>query len=453
MSCEICVEPYAPPHRRPFRCPRCAQRACTACVQAHILCRRDPPSCPHCLGALGIEELAAGRLPVHFFRGALPGHLPTALVAGGRARARTAQPHARRVAEIGRAIDRARGECVAARAALRSAECAVDARRARRTLLLSTLRLRTARAELRQYLRTLRARPGVGGGAPGPGGPAIGACPRDRCRGAILPGGACAACGGSACPECLSALDGADDAGAAPHACPAEVLESARAVRADATACPGCGAPIHRSEGCRQMFCPLCATLFDYETGAVDRGRVHNAAALEALRAAGDESECGADEDAAAAVAAAERSDGLEARLGRERCAPRLPEGILRSAARAATRIRSEGVPRLRARAELEGAELDLLALYASGRVDDGRLGRGLASRALHASRSRAGARLLADLARSLEAAVDGYVSGRTSLARGADDALASVDRFRVTSDRLSAALGPLGARRYVDFR
>lgn len=48
-------------------------------------------------------------------------------------------------------------------------------------------------------------------------------------------------------------------------------------------ACPGCGTGIHRIEGCSVMFCTLCATAFDYESGEQLRHNIHNPHFIEYL--------------------------------------------------------------------------------------------------------------------------------------------------------------------------
>tara|TARA_B100001758_G_scaffold49828_1_gene40340 strand:+ start:743 stop:1366 length:624 start_codon:yes stop_codon:yes gene_type:complete len=44
----------------------------------------------------------------------------------------------------------------------------------------------------------------------------------------------------------------------------------------DSKSCPKCGTVIHKTDGCAQMWCINCHTAFNFNTGEIDTGRVHN---------------------------------------------------------------------------------------------------------------------------------------------------------------------------------
>lgn len=76
----------------------------------------------------------------------------------------------------------------------------------------------------------------------------------------------------------------------AAHVCNADVVASVRAIASDSKACPKCGAMIFRVSGCAQMYCtvPGCGTAFDFVTGLVSSGRIHNPHYYEFLRRTGN---------------------------------------------------------------------------------------------------------------------------------------------------------------------
>jgi len=60
------------------------------------------------------------------------------------------------------------------------------------------------------------------------------------------------------------------------HRCDADTLATARMMKTDTKPCPKCGTPIHKIEGCDQMFDPQCGTAFSWRTGQIATGVIHN---------------------------------------------------------------------------------------------------------------------------------------------------------------------------------
>jgi len=44
----------------------------------------------------------------------------------------------------------------------------------------------------------------------------------------------------------------------------------------DSKSCPKCGTVIHKTSGCAQMWCISCHTAFNWRTGEIETGRIHN---------------------------------------------------------------------------------------------------------------------------------------------------------------------------------
>jgi hypothetical protein len=103
-------------------------------------------------------------------------------------------------------------------------------------------------------------------------------CP--KCRGFIRISvtGACDTCTYVMCRSCGE--DKLDDA----HACDANVALTWAKLREDYKQCPKCGISIDRVSGCSQMFCTECHTGFDWNTGRVVTGPIHNPHYFEFLR-------------------------------------------------------------------------------------------------------------------------------------------------------------------------
>ena len=120
--------------------------------------------------------------------------------------------------------------------------------------------------KLEKQRKEEKKKPAAGGGS------VLRPCPTTDCKG-FIPKGTfvctlnCIFC--TECEECMTADD---------HVCKKETLETIKAIKADTKPCPKCSVPIHRTEGCDQMWCTSCHTTFDWKTLEIVKkgGRIHN---------------------------------------------------------------------------------------------------------------------------------------------------------------------------------
>lgn len=106
-------------------------------------------------------------------------------------------------------------------------------------------------------------------------------CPKDDCRGFLSTQWKCGLCDHYSCPECHE-IKGIEKN--TPHECKKENIESVKMLAKDSKPCPGCAAMIFKSEGCHQMFCTQCKTVFDWKTGRIESGTIHNPHYFEWMR-------------------------------------------------------------------------------------------------------------------------------------------------------------------------
>ena len=96
----------------------------------------------------------------------------------------------------------------------------------------------------------------------------IGHCPQKECKGFLDTHYVCGLCKEKACRSCrLSKHE--DD-------CDKDTVETVKLLAKDTRSCPNCSVPIYRISGCAQIWCVSCHTPFDWETGKIETGRIHN---------------------------------------------------------------------------------------------------------------------------------------------------------------------------------
>ncbi len=99
-------------------------------------------------------------------------------------------------------------------------------------------------------------------------------CPIESCPGVLDRHRICLTCHAETCSVCFEVLGTA-------HVCEPTVLDSVQLVQTDTKPCPKCAIPIHKIEGCYQMWCTQCHTTFHYDTLEILNERIHNPHYLE----------------------------------------------------------------------------------------------------------------------------------------------------------------------------
>ena len=105
-------------------------------------------------------------------------------------------------------------------------------------------------------------------------------CGVDSCRGFLSTQWKCGMCETWACPDCHSIIGKSKDD---PHTCDPNDVETAKMVQKETRPCPTCHVPIHKLDGCDQMWCTQCHTAFSYKSGAIEK-KIHNPHYYEWLR-------------------------------------------------------------------------------------------------------------------------------------------------------------------------
>ena len=110
-------------------------------------------------------------------------------------------------------------------------------------------------------------------------------CPSNTCRGFLSTAYKCGTCEKYFCPDCNAVKQSRNDE---THVCDADTKATLDLLKSDSKPCPKCTVMIFRISGCPQMWCVQCHTAFNWDTGHIDKGYVHNPEYFRYLRERGD---------------------------------------------------------------------------------------------------------------------------------------------------------------------
>ncbi len=103
-------------------------------------------------------------------------------------------------------------------------------------------------------------------------------CTRSSCKGYMNSDFECGLCKLKICKDCHEELSDEQ------HVCKQENIDSVKAIAEETKPCPTCKSRVYKIEGCDQMFCVQCHTAFSWDSGMIERGRIHNPHYFEWLR-------------------------------------------------------------------------------------------------------------------------------------------------------------------------
>lgn len=102
-------------------------------------------------------------------------------------------------------------------------------------------------------------------------------CSAEDCRGFISTAMKCTLCETTYCKSCHEITS-------TTHICKEEDVQSATAILKDSKSCPKCHVLTYRLSGCPQMWCTLCHATWNWTTGNIEKGAVHNPHYFEYMR-------------------------------------------------------------------------------------------------------------------------------------------------------------------------
>ena len=107
-------------------------------------------------------------------------------------------------------------------------------------------------------------------------------CPMQDCRGFLSQQWKCGICDSKICNKCNEQKENDE------HVCIPENVASMELLNKDTKPCPECGTMIFRISGCPQIFCIECHCAWNWNTGLVEKGVIHNPHYYEFLKKGGN---------------------------------------------------------------------------------------------------------------------------------------------------------------------
>lgn len=264
-ECTVCVEKLNRSDHKPIECPYCHYEACRTCVQTYLMMEAVlDPMCmnPECQKGWSREFLNAN-VTKTFVNGPLKKRREQVLLDREKNLIPEAMPHLAQIVRRERIADEL--------SQLQADKRQIERRIKEKKRELQAARLNVSVDELKDEAKETRF---------------IRACPKDDCKGYLSTQWRCAICETWVCSHCLALKASRDDAN---HQCDPDDVKSATLIKSDSKPCPNCKAMIHRIEGCSTMWCSSCHKGFDWRTGRIIHGEVHNPHYYEYMRQHGGE--------------------------------------------------------------------------------------------------------------------------------------------------------------------
>jgi len=242
-DCVICCEAYNYKNHTKVQCQFCDFNSCRDCVQRYLLTTTNDAHCMSCKNGWSREFVDQSCTKV-FRNKQLKTHRETILLERERCLLPQTQP----------LVERRKQETNAIRLL---EECRAEQRRQRAlqvNLENQIARLRAGHDVLPETSKQKFVRK----------------CPIGECRGFLSDKWKCGLCESQVCEKCNELDEGEG------HQCDPNNVETVKMLKKDTKPCPACGTMIFKISGCNQMWCPDCHTAFDWVSGRIETGMIHN---------------------------------------------------------------------------------------------------------------------------------------------------------------------------------
>lgn len=248
--CECCATRMS----RTVACPYCTYRACMKCIGTFATSLITDVSCMSC-GKAYTHDFMAGNFTGEFMKKTLPAHKKKILFAIEKAMMPQTMPHI----EFLKTVPTLREELSILHDEIKRLEDRkhVIEMQIEHARMIRNGTVPESKEDKEKQDASLERIPV--------------SCPIADCRGFLNNRGKCGACAVECCRECHEVMSDNNN-----HTCNPDILATVKALEKECKKCPKCSIPIFKIDGCDQMWCVKCHTAFNWKTGKVETGRVHN---------------------------------------------------------------------------------------------------------------------------------------------------------------------------------
>ena len=253
MTCPICCAKFSKRDRLEIICPNseCGQSACRICVKTYLLDSVQDPHCMHCRVAWDQGTVKEALTATFLKSKEYVDHRKAILLEREKGKIPATQQKvatevdARRLEKLNLADEKTIAEL---QAKIDELHLATAARRN----TIYELRTGKKKPQRREFIMP---------------------CPDEGCKGFLSTAYKCAVCEKFSCPKCLVTMGLEKDAN---HTCDQALVDTVEAIRKDSKPCPKCGISTSKIDGCNQMWCVECHAAWDWRTGDLVNGTIHN---------------------------------------------------------------------------------------------------------------------------------------------------------------------------------
>jgi hypothetical protein len=260
-NCDVCCEKLNKINHKKVKCPFCDLTSCRSCSQRYILESFQDPHCMGCKTAWN-REFVDSFCTKYFRTTELKRHRENVLFERECALMPDTQPEVERIIQM-RRIRRIIRE---------QKQKLLELHHRYQTLQLGEpipdeIRILYREMEITyRHLEQIRNSGTIIDNEPRR---FVRQCPIEECKGFLNEEWYCGLCERHYCKSCNELLD-------ENHVCDKDVVETMKLLNKDSKSCPKCGTVIHKTSGCAQMWCINCHTAFNWRTGQIENGRIHN---------------------------------------------------------------------------------------------------------------------------------------------------------------------------------
>ena len=250
--CEICTDPFNKSTQSPVICQKCPLKACKKCTRRYLLEQANDPHCMSCKHKWD-REFINHALNKTFVQKEYRQHRKEVLCNIEKGKLPSTMPAAERHLQVLDLKNKAKELCLVRKEFLQ--------------------KLRTINHQLdnihnkKWHLQNPQNKPIPEKRA------FVQPCPCEGCRGYLSTAWKCQICKMFVCPTCRSLKGPQQDT---PHTCDPNKVANVEHIKKHSKPCPKCAAPIHKINGCDQMWCTQCKTAFSWRSGRIINSVIHN---------------------------------------------------------------------------------------------------------------------------------------------------------------------------------